>query len=153
MTDDELRKEATYTVEWESTPMIDRPLFVHAYITGAKPREKRISELEKENARMKKDGDDLSKRFDYQVKRVMELEKANEWHYPSKGEYPEEYEDIFICFNNDGIEDYVRGWYEYDSENNKHIFKYVDMLGTHYLTIVYAWKYFTYPKIHEEMDK
>jgi len=40
--------------------------------------ELRIRELEEENARMKKDGDDLSKKFDYQVKRVMELEKQNE---------------------------------------------------------------------------
>lgn len=46
MTREELRKEATMTVEWECTPMIDRPLFVHAYITGAEPREKRIAELE-----------------------------------------------------------------------------------------------------------
>ena len=46
MTKEELRKEATMTVEWECTPMIDRPLFVHAYITGAEPREKRITELE-----------------------------------------------------------------------------------------------------------
>ncbi len=44
MTEEELRKKATSTVEWESTPMIDRPLFVHAYITGAKPREKQIEE-------------------------------------------------------------------------------------------------------------
>lgn len=46
MTKEELRKEATTTVEWECTPMIDRPLFVHAYITCAEPREKRITELE-----------------------------------------------------------------------------------------------------------
>ena len=46
MTKEELRKEATMTVEWECTPMIDRPLFVHAYITGEEPREKRIAELE-----------------------------------------------------------------------------------------------------------
>ena len=52
MTKEELRKEATMTVEWECTPMIDRPLFVHAYITGAEPREKRIAELEKENAEL-----------------------------------------------------------------------------------------------------
>lgn len=48
MTREELEKEATSTIEWESTPMIDRPLFVHAYITGAEPREKRIEELEDE---------------------------------------------------------------------------------------------------------
>lgn len=48
MTREELEKEVTSTIEWESTPMIDRPLFVHAYITGAEPREKRIEELEDE---------------------------------------------------------------------------------------------------------
>ena len=46
MTREELRKEATMTVEWECTPMINRPLFVYAYIAGAEPREKRITELE-----------------------------------------------------------------------------------------------------------
>ena len=45
MIKDKLRKEATTTVEWENTPMIDRPLFVHAYITGAEPRERCIAEL------------------------------------------------------------------------------------------------------------
>ena len=53
MTKEELRKEATETIEWKCTPMIDRPLFVHAYITGAEPREKRIAELEKENAELR----------------------------------------------------------------------------------------------------
>lgn len=53
MTREELRKEATMTVEWECTPMINRPLFVHAYITGAEPREKRIAELEKQLYLMK----------------------------------------------------------------------------------------------------
>ena len=52
MTREELRKEATETIEWRCTLMIDRPLFVHAYITGAEPREKRIAELEKENAEL-----------------------------------------------------------------------------------------------------
>lgn len=45
MNEEELRKEATSTVEWESTPMINRPLFVHAYITGAKPREDQIEKM------------------------------------------------------------------------------------------------------------
>ena len=53
MTEEDLRKQATSTVEWENTPVLDRPLFVHAYITGAKPRENRIEELEKENAELK----------------------------------------------------------------------------------------------------
>lgn len=46
MTKEELRKEATTTVEWKCTPMIDRLTFVNGYITGAEPREKRIEELE-----------------------------------------------------------------------------------------------------------
>ena len=46
MNKEELRKEATTTVEWECTPMIDRPTFINGYITGAEPREKRIAELE-----------------------------------------------------------------------------------------------------------
>lgn len=45
MNEEELRKEATSTVEWESTPMINRPLFVHAYIAGAKPREEQIEKM------------------------------------------------------------------------------------------------------------
>lgn len=45
MTEEELRKEATSTVEWECTPILDRPLFVHAYITGAKSREKQIEKM------------------------------------------------------------------------------------------------------------
>lgn len=65
MTEKELRKEATSTVEWENTPMIDRPLFVHAYITSAKPREKRIEQLEKENAELKEKLEDTEKARDY----------------------------------------------------------------------------------------
>ena len=65
MTKEELRKEATTTVEWECTPMIDRPLFVHAYITGAEPREKRIAELEKENAELKEKLETTEKTRDY----------------------------------------------------------------------------------------
>lgn len=53
MTKEELRKEATTTVEWECTPMIDRPIFINGYITGVESREKRITELEKENAELK----------------------------------------------------------------------------------------------------
>lgn len=46
MGEEELRKEATTTVEWECTPMIDRPTFVNGYVTGSKPREQRIADLE-----------------------------------------------------------------------------------------------------------
>ena len=45
--------------------MIDRPLFVHAYITSAKPREKRIEQLEKENAELKEKLEDTEKARDY----------------------------------------------------------------------------------------
>lgn len=44
-----LRKESTYTVQWECTQMINRPSFVNGYITGALPREER---LEKEKAKL-----------------------------------------------------------------------------------------------------
>lgn len=53
MTEEELRKEATSTIEWENVPMIDRPLFVHGYITGAKPREKQIQEKDKQLTKAK----------------------------------------------------------------------------------------------------
>ena len=65
MTRKELRKEATMTVEWECTLMVDRPLFVHAYITGAEPREKRIAELEKEIAELKEKLETTEKTRDY----------------------------------------------------------------------------------------
>lgn len=41
--DDELIKEATGTPEWEVISLIDRPLFVRGYITGAKAK---LSELD-----------------------------------------------------------------------------------------------------------
>ena len=76
--------------------------------------------------------------------------KAIEWHYPSKGEYPKEYEDILICFlTEDDMKDCVRGWYEYDFENDKHIFKYLNVLGTQYLETVIAWKEIVLPKESE----
>lgn len=55
MTKEELRKEATTTVEWECTPMIGRPIFINGYITSAEPREKRIAELEAQIERNKID--------------------------------------------------------------------------------------------------
>lgn len=50
MTEEELRKESTYTVQWKCTPMLDKPTFINGYITGAMPREERIANLEKVNA-------------------------------------------------------------------------------------------------------
>lgn len=38
MDDEELIKEATETPEWEAIPLIDKPLFVRGYITGAKAK-------------------------------------------------------------------------------------------------------------------
>ena len=50
---EELRKEATTTVQWECTPMIDRHTFMNGYITEAESREKRIIELEQQIEKMK----------------------------------------------------------------------------------------------------
>ena len=55
---EELRKEATATVEWECTPMIDRPTFINGYITGAEPREKQIQiDAEQIRALQKQNGE------------------------------------------------------------------------------------------------
>ena len=76
--------------------------------------------------------------------------KANEWHYPSEGEYPKEYRDLWICFvTEDDMKDYVRGWYEYDFDEDKHIFKTVNEI-TQTLENVYAWKEIVPPKEIEE---
>lgn len=75
MTKEELRKEATFTVEWESTPMIDRPLFVHGYITGAEPREKRIDELEIENKRISTECHKLVETLEKKQKEIVELKE------------------------------------------------------------------------------
>lgn len=75
-----------------------------------------------------------------------DFNKANEWHYPSKGEHPKEYEDILIYFlTEDGMKDWTRGWYE----NDKHIFKYLSALGTQYLKTVIAWKEIVLPELKE----
>ena len=76
--------------------------------------------------------------------------KANEWHYPSKGEYPKEYKDILICFlTEDDMKDCVRGWYEYDLDVDKHYFKTVNTFGTVVIKNVYAWKEIVLPKESE----
>lgn len=76
--------------------------------------------------------------------------EEDKWHYPSKGEYPKEYEDILICFlTEDDMKEWVCGWYEYDFENDKHIFKYMSVLGTQYLKTVIAWKEIILPKDSE----
>ena len=82
--------------------------------------------------------------------------KANEWHYVKDGDYPKEYEDILICFIDETEEsgsDCVRGWYEYDLDNDKHIFKTVNIQGTLYLNdYVYAWKEIVLPKLPKESE-
>lgn len=79
MTEEELREEATSTVEWECTPMIDRPLFVFAYVKGALLREKQIAELEKENVELKeKVGKYQIEMFDEIEKRDRRITKAKE---------------------------------------------------------------------------
>ena len=76
--------------------------------------------------------------------------KANEWHYVKDGEYPKEYKDILICFlTEDDMKDCVCGWYEYDSDNDKHIFEYLNVLGTQYLETVIAWKENVLPELKE----
>ena len=73
--------------------------------------------------------------------------KKDEWHYVKDGDYPKEYEDLWICFiTEDDMKDYVRGWYESDTDNDKHIFKYVNEIGTQYLKDVYAWQTLVPPK-------
>lgn len=87
------------------------------------------------------------KAYDFKKGAEFGYNKANEWHYLSKGEYPKEYEDILICFlTEDDMKDCVRGWYEYDFDNDKHIFKYLNVLGTQYLETVIAWKEIVLPK-------
>ena len=73
MTKEELRKEATTTVQWKCTPMIDRTTFVNGYITGAEPREKRIAKLEQKLEQTEKDLADYQ--FNYPT--IKELEKEN----------------------------------------------------------------------------
>ena len=55
---------------------------------------------------------------------------------------------ITKCFVDD-MKDYVRGWYEYDFDEDKHIFKTVNEI-TLILENVYAWKELIPPK---ELDK
>lgn len=93
---------------------------------------------------------DFGENLDKCAKELEEAKKFNEWHYPSKGGYPKEYKDILICFSTeDDMKDCVRGWYEYDFENEKHIFKYLNNLGTQYLTKIVAWKEIVLPKESE----
>ena len=79
MTEEELRKQATSTVEWENTPLLDRPQFVHAYTVGVKSAEIRIEKLEKENAKLKEQlGDKVMQKQKDKADLVWKLKTANE---------------------------------------------------------------------------
>ena len=73
--------------------------------------------------------------------------KANEWHFVKKGEYPKEFKDILICFlTEDDMKDCIRGWYEYDLDEDEHYFKTVNIFGTEIIKKPYAWKEIVLPK-------
>ena len=76
--------------------------------------------------------------------------KANEWHFVKDGKYPKEYADLFICYlTEDDAKDCVRGWYEYDLDNDEHYFKTVNTFGTAVIKNVYAWKEIVLPELKE----
>lgn len=76
--------------------------------------------------------------------------KANEWHYVKDGDYPKEYKDLWICFiTEEDMKDYVRGWYEYDLDEDEHYFKTVNIFGTAVIKNVYAWQTLVPPKERE----
>lgn len=73
MTKEELRKEATTTVQWEYTPMIDRPTFCNGYLAGAEPREKQIQiDAEQIRALQKQNGEltDKVKELEAQIEKM-----------------------------------------------------------------------------------
>lgn len=57
MTKEELKKEAEAKYKIGGYPQLhpDYFAFIHGYLAGAEPREKRIAELEKENAELESD--------------------------------------------------------------------------------------------------
>ena len=75
----------------------------------------------------------------------------DEWHYVKDGDYPKEYKDLWICFiTEDSAKDYVRGWYEYDLDEDEHYFKTVNTFGTVVIRNVYAWQILVPPDVEEE---
>ena len=114
-----------------------------------------------ENLKLRKENENLKKRNSDEecLKRLAKkgyikfCGKDNEWHYPSKGEYPNDFEDVLICFlTEDDAKDCVRGWYEYDFENDKHIFKYLNVLEIQCLKTVFAWKKLDLPELSKESE-
>lgn len=127
--------------------------------TDEKPEYIRIEEAHQKGAELgynkaKEDAGKMKSQFlelcNLKDMRIAELEKANEWHYPSNGEYPKEYEDIWICFlTEDDMKDCIRGWYEYDLDEDEHYFKTVNTFGTEIIKKPYAWKEIVLPKESE----
>lgn len=73
--------------------------------------------------------------------------KANEWHYVSKKDFPKDFKDIWICFiTEEDMKDYVRGWYEYDIDFDEHYFKTSNDFGIATIKNVYAWMPLVPPK-------
>ena len=92
MTKEELEKEATeYALEWGDKTDGTYACCRDGYLAGAEPREKRIAELEKENAELKSIADfQTSSNMDryFQLKRSKELLKRYVKIYVNP--YPEE---------------------------------------------------------------
>lgn len=91
--------------------------------------------------------------------RIEELEKANKWHYPSKGEYPKDEKDLLmsnqlnllIKMKGSDCLSLALGQYNFSTQQ----FVYQHLVG---LTEVYAWKEIVLPELkegclHEIKDK
>lgn len=70
MTKEELEKEAK---EYVTSPN-NNDYTIEAYIAGAEPREKRIAELEKENAELKAQVEKMKSDYEYLLDEKIELE-------------------------------------------------------------------------------
>ena len=67
--------------------------------------------------------------------KVVELCDKTAWHYPSKGEYPAEGEQVFVAWTSEGSYDVVE--FRYDRWGVK-------------LSSPYAWQYIVPPKENEK---
>ena len=68
--------------------------------------------------------------------------KANEWHYPSKGEYPNNENDILCQISKDEV---VVGYYHTTAK------RYISIDGLD-LYKVYAWKEIVFPELPKESE-
>lgn len=83
------------------------------------------------------------------MEKKLSLEATN-WHYPSRGEYPAEGEEVFCCLKRpDG---FVKNWYETGYYNRQKWSCNVDedflseLLISGYKLEVIAWQYIEPPK-------